>query len=56
MKAFRCGDVVPGCDAEFLGADRADVLEQVARHARDDHRVELDATLAAQVAEHVRDA
>lgn len=57
MKAFRCGDVVPGCRVEFLGADRDDVLAQVARHARDDHGlVELDAATVRQVSEQLRDA
>ncbi|WP_369056190.1 DUF1059 domain-containing protein [Kineococcus terrestris] len=36
MKKFRCGDVVPGCTRAFHGTE-ADVLTQVAGHARADH-------------------
>ena len=55
MKAFRCGDVVPGCSREFLGADRADVLAQVAEHARADHQVEVDESLVDAVVANLRD-
>jgi predicted small metal-binding protein len=37
MKTFACGAVVPGCTATFAGDTEDDVLEQVARHAREDH-------------------
>lgn len=37
MKQFSCGDVVPGCSAKFEGRDEAELLEQIARHAREDH-------------------
>ena len=56
MKAFRCGDVVPGCSREFLGVDRDDVLAQVAAHGRDDHRVEVDDALVTLVEANLRDA
>lgn len=36
MKRFACGDVIPGCDAEFHGS-QDDILGEVAVHARDDH-------------------
>ena len=55
MKAFRCGDVVPGCSREFLGVDRADVLAQVAAHAREDHLVDVDDALARAVEANLRD-
>ena len=42
MKAFRCGDVVPGCLQEFVGADREAVLHQVTEHARRDHGIPVD--------------
>ncbi|MFY0408936.1 DUF1059 domain-containing protein [Solicola sp. PLA-1-18] len=38
MKAFRCGDVVPGCTATFTGTE-SDILAQVADHARVDHHM-----------------
>jgi predicted small metal-binding protein len=55
VKAFRCGDVVPGCNREFLGAQRADILAQVAAHARSDHRVEPDDALVALVEANLRE-
>ncbi|WP_432495301.1 DUF1059 domain-containing protein [Kineococcus gypseus] len=55
MKAFRCGDVVPGCHAELLGEDREAVLAQVDAHARSAHGLVPDEDLLRAVAEHVRD-
>lgn len=55
MKAFRCGDVVPGCTREFTGTDRQDILDQVAEHARSDHEVEVDLTLVEAVEAHLQD-
>lgn len=55
MKAFRCGDVVPGCRREFLGADRAEVLAQVAEHARAEHHLEPDPSLLAHVEANLRE-
>ena len=56
MKAFRCGDVVPGCSREFLGTDRDDILAQVVAHGRGEHRIELDEGLIALVEANLRDA
>ncbi|WP_432563423.1 DUF1059 domain-containing protein [Kineococcus sp. SYSU DK003] len=57
MKAFRCGDVVPGCRREFTGTDREDILAQVAEHARADHGVtEVDLTLVQAVEANLREA
>jgi predicted small metal-binding protein len=36
MKRFRCGDVVPGCDAEFTGHED-EILAAVGAHARSAH-------------------
>jgi len=56
VKVFRCGDVVPGCERDFLGADRDDILRQVAAHAALDHGLpEVDEDLARQVEENLRD-
>ncbi|WP_082177783.1 DUF1059 domain-containing protein [Arthrobacter sp. RIT-PI-e] len=33
MKAFACGDVVPGCDARWVCSSEDEVLAQVASHA-----------------------
>ncbi|WP_337060786.1 DUF1059 domain-containing protein [Kineococcus sp. G2] len=56
MKAFRCGDVVPGCLREFLGQDQEAVLAQVGEHARRDHGLEPDEALVRAVQERIRDA
>jgi predicted small metal-binding protein len=37
MKTFACGAVVPGCTATFTAETEEEILEQVARHAHDDH-------------------
>ncbi|HKE77839.1 MAG TPA: DUF1059 domain-containing protein [Solirubrobacteraceae bacterium] len=37
MKAFRCGDVVTGCTAEFEAESQDELYEQIRAHARDDH-------------------
>tara|TARA_R100000306_G_scaffold38912_1_gene38593 strand:- start:9 stop:182 length:174 start_codon:yes stop_codon:yes gene_type:complete len=50
MKAFSCGDVVPGCDARFVRSTEEEVLADVARHARSDHgMVEIGDDLARTV-------
>jgi predicted small metal-binding protein len=49
MKRFRCGDVVPGCDAEFTGSE-PEILSAVGVHARDAHGItEVSPELVAQV-------
>lgn len=37
MKHFSCGDVVAGCTAQFSGKTEAELLQQVAEHARSGH-------------------
>ena len=37
MKQFACGDVVPGCDAQWVCSSEDEILAQVAVHARDGH-------------------
>jgi predicted small metal-binding protein len=50
MKSFSCGSVVPGCTANFTAVDEDGILEQVARHAHQDHGLaEVPAELVAQV-------
>lgn len=50
MKAFSCGDVVPGCEARFVCSSEEEVLARVAQHARDDHgMVEIDDDLVRTV-------
>lgn len=33
MKAFACGDVVPGCEARWVCSSDDEVLQKVAAHA-----------------------
>lgn len=37
MKAFACGDVVPGCEARWVCSDSDELLREVAAHARAVH-------------------
>jgi len=37
MKQFCCDEVVPGCQARFLGDSDDEILAQVAVHARSAH-------------------
>jgi predicted small metal-binding protein len=37
MKEFRCGVLVPGCDAVFEAEYEDELLTRVAAHARDEH-------------------
>ncbi|WP_336922201.1 DUF1059 domain-containing protein [Aquipuribacter sp. SD81] len=49
MKRFRCGDVVPGCSATFVGGED-DILVGVGEHAVRDHGlVEVPAELVLAV-------
>jgi predicted small metal-binding protein len=34
MKAFACGDVVPGCEARWVCSTTDEILREVAAHAR----------------------
>jgi predicted small metal-binding protein len=57
VKQFACGDVVPGCDATFVGADDAAILSQVAHHASADHGLlEVPAELVGAVRGAIRTA
>lgn len=54
MKQFACGDVVPGCQSAFVGADDEAILSQVAAHARADHGLsEIPDSLVQQVRDHI---
>jgi predicted small metal-binding protein len=37
MKEFKCGALVPGCDAKFAAESEDEILEHIAAHARDEH-------------------
>lgn len=39
-KVLRCGDVVPGCEAEVHAATDEEILRQAAEHARQAHGLE----------------
>jgi predicted small metal-binding protein len=57
MKEFSCGDVVPGCTASFRAPTEEALLQQIARHARDDHGLtELSPDLVAAVKQRIRTA
>ncbi|MEO6653818.1 MAG: DUF1059 domain-containing protein [Ilumatobacteraceae bacterium] len=47
---LKCGDVVPGCEATFESDTEDGLLQQVAKHAADDHGMtEIDDATLAQV-------
>jgi predicted small metal-binding protein len=55
MKEFSCGDVVPGCKAKFRARSDDELLEQVARHAREGHGIEhVSAELVSAVKRNIR--
>jgi predicted small metal-binding protein len=57
MKRFSCGAVIAGCTAHFSADTEQGVLEQVARHAREDHGVtDVSPELVAQVRGHITSA
>jgi predicted small metal-binding protein len=37
MKEFRCGELVPGCGAQFQGESEEELFAHIAAHARDEH-------------------
>jgi predicted small metal-binding protein len=37
MKQLKCGTIVPGCRAVFEGESENAILQQISRHARDEH-------------------
>lgn len=55
MKTFACGAVVSGCTASFTAETEEGILEQVARHARDDHGMtEVPEELVRQILANLR--
>ena len=39
-KVLKCGDVVPGCNAEIKGDSEHDVLRKAAEHAKTAHHMD----------------
>jgi predicted small metal-binding protein len=55
VKTFACGAVVPGCTASFVAETDEGILQQVARHAREDHDLpEVPEELVRQVLANIR--
>ena len=55
MKTFTCGAVVAGCTAAFAAETEEEILEQVARHAREEHGMtEVPEELVRQVLANIR--
>jgi predicted small metal-binding protein len=34
---FHCGELVPGCAAQFEGESEEEIMQRIAAHARDEH-------------------
>jgi predicted small metal-binding protein len=57
MKSFSCGDVVPGCQAQFVCSSEEELLAEVAQHARADHDMaEVPAEVVDAVRENIKTA
>ncbi|MCW2497312.1 DUF1059 domain-containing protein [Jatrophihabitans sp.] len=57
MKSFACGEVVPNCEASWVCSTEDEILVQVARHARQDHRLDsISPELVEAVRSHIRPA
>lgn len=56
MKQLACGSLVPNCSVVFNGADEAEILRQVAVHAREAHGIgDLSTAFEQQVRESIVD-
>ncbi len=56
MKAFACGDVVPGCEARWVCSSEEEILAAVAGHACADHGLsDVPASLVEQVRGRIQD-
>jgi predicted small metal-binding protein len=56
MKEFRCGEIVPGCDAVFQSESEDELMQQIGAHARDEHGMdevppEVDDQIRARIVE-----
>lgn len=55
-KVLKCGDVVPGCNAEIRGDSDHDVLRKAAEHAKTDHHMDsIPPDVLAKVKNAIRD-
>lgn len=55
MKQFACGDVVPGCRADWTRPTEDEILQVVAQHAAADHGlVEIPHDVIAAVRANIR--
>jgi len=56
MKQFYCGAVIPGCKAHFTADSEAQILQQVAEHAKRDHQLnEVPPEVVAKVRSLIQD-
>lgn len=56
LKAFACGDVVPGCDARWVCSSEDEILAEVAGHAASVHGLtEVPDHLVVAVRSHIQD-
>ena len=54
MKKFACGDVVPGCDAQWVCSSEEEVLAEVAAHAAEAHGItDVSPELVTLVRSHI---
>ena len=55
-KVFKCGDLMPGCNAVIEGKDLADVMAKGAEHAKTAHGMKtIPPEIAAKVQAAIKD-
>ena len=55
-KIFRCGDLIPECNAVIEGQDESEVMAKVAEHAKQAHAVtSIPPAVAAKVRAAIRE-
>jgi predicted small metal-binding protein len=55
MKTLACGEIMPGCDATYVGQTDEEILNQAGRHVAEDHGLEVTPELVELVRSHIRD-
>ena len=56
MKTLACGDIMSGCGQTFRGETEDEILAQAARHAVEDHGLEVTPEVVKLVRSHIRES
>jgi predicted small metal-binding protein len=55
MKTLACGEIMPGCDATYVGQTEEEILAQAGRHVVETHGLEVTPELVELVRSHIRE-